>query len=70
MKNQVVYTLTITTEDLSKLFELVKKRKPTDADLMNVVKTVGDLRKRFKIPELTMSILEYICFKIGLLPDD
>ena len=70
MKNQVVYTLTITTEDLSKLFELVKKRKPTDADIINVVKTVGDLRKRFKIPELTMSILEYICFKIGLLPDD
>lgn len=70
MKNQDVYTLTITTEDISKLFELVKKRKPTEADLMKVIKTVGDMRKRFKIPELTKSILEYISYKIALLPDN
>lgn len=70
MKNLDVYTLTITTEVISELFELVKKRKPTDAEIISVIKTVGNLNEKFNTKKLVDSILEYIVYKIALLPDD
>lgn len=70
MKNQTYLCLMITTEDIIELFELVKKRKPTEAEVISVMNAVGDMNERFKVKEYAKNILGYIRIKILTLKDN
>lgn len=69
MQNQTHLMLMITTEDIIELFELVKNRKPTEAELISVINKVGDMNEKFKVQEYAKNILRYIRVQILLLPD-